>query len=222
MDIKTFLQINMSTSVSERSINMLQWGLIQSWFTLGIARSPFRHLSHTEVSEDAFPELKLKSWGQYIKTSLVLTLAGPFSKKVGAEVSQSPKKSAISFSKRLAEVISKWIMLVLYKYMRTEIAEDFQLTDSFISIRVRLDEDREKKAMSDQDIESIRQQMPAMWDHLVFLLILCLQKYLEASDLVSGVVLIVVSFCSVSSGEHLPSHVDQFATPTGDKFCRYG
>lgn len=53
-------------------------------------------------------------------------------------------------------------MLVLYKYMRTEIAEDFQLTDSFISIRVRLDEDREKKAMSDQDIESIRQQMPAM------------------------------------------------------------
>lgn len=60
--------------------------------------------------------------------------------------------------------------------MRKEIAEDFQLTDSFISIRVRLDEGREKKALSDQDIEGTCQQMPAMRDHLVFLFILCLQK----------------------------------------------
>lgn len=76
-----------------------------------------------------------------------------------------------------------------------------------------------KKAMSDQDIEGTRQKMPAMWDHLVFLFILCLQKYVEASDLLSGVVLIVVSFSSVSSGEHLPSHVDQLATPPGANFA---
>lgn len=39
-------------------------------------------------------------------------------------------------------------------------------------------------------------------DYHMVLLILCLQRHLEASDLLSGIFLFIVSFCTVLHGEH--------------------
>lgn len=60
---------------------------------------------------------------------------------------------------------------------------------------------REKKVMSDQNTEGTCQKVTFTWDHFMFLLILSTKNIWKPQAFLSGVLIVIVSFCSVLNRE---------------------